>query len=85
MLRLRTKLTIRSRVVAKCERHTRYNPEIDGRAGIKGECARCIFLYTIYNTQQTMLNAARDFSNMTSSYEQIKPRMVDKKKTLITT
>ena len=36
MFKLSYKLTVRERVQGKCDRHPRYNPEKDGRAGIKG-------------------------------------------------
>ena len=75
MLRLKTRLNIRSRVVARCEKHLRYNPEKDGRGGIRGACSRCEYLYAIYATQQVMLNAARDFQQMTQTFEQIKPKV----------
>ncbi len=78
MLRLKTRLNIRSRVEAKCDKHIRYNPEKDGRGGIKGACSRCEFLYAIFATQQTMLNAARDFQQMTQTFEKVQPRTVKK-------
>jgi hypothetical protein len=34
MLRLQYKLRLNERITAKCSRHPRYNPEIDGRGGI---------------------------------------------------
>ena len=75
MLRLTTKLTIRSRIAIKCEKHRLYNPEKDGQGGIKGNCARCSFLYTVYNTRQAILNAARDYENLTKMDELVKPRV----------
>jgi hypothetical protein len=74
LLRLRTRLRMNSRVAIKCEKHPRYNPEKEGRGGIRGNCSRCEFLYAVFITQQQMLNAARDFQQMTQTYEQIKPR-----------
>jgi hypothetical protein len=71
MLRLRTRLKLNSRVVIKCERHPRYNPEKKGRVGIKGACTRCEFLYAVFVAQQQLLNAARDFQQMTQAYEQL--------------
>jgi hypothetical protein len=41
MLKFNYKLTVRERVTAKCVRHPRYNPEKEGRAGIKGGCSTC--------------------------------------------
>jgi hypothetical protein len=36
MFQFSYKLKVEERVKAKCERHPRYNPERDGRGGIKG-------------------------------------------------
>ena len=36
MLQFTYKLKITERVKGKCSRHPRYNPEKDGRAGIRG-------------------------------------------------
>ena len=40
MFQLTNKLKVIERVKAKCDRHPRYNPEHDGKGGIKGENAR---------------------------------------------
>jgi hypothetical protein len=36
MFQFTYKLKITERIKAKCERHPRYNPERDGRGGIRG-------------------------------------------------
>jgi hypothetical protein len=36
MFQFTYKLKITGRIKAKCERHPRYNPERDGRGGIRG-------------------------------------------------
>jgi hypothetical protein len=38
MFQFNYKLKVAERVKAKCGRHPRYNPERDGRGGIKGGC-----------------------------------------------
>jgi hypothetical protein len=43
LLRIRTR-----RFAARCSRHKRYNPAVDGRGGIKGACSRCSLLADIY-------------------------------------
>jgi hypothetical protein len=40
------RLKISERVKAKRDRHPRYNPEVDGRGGIKGGCSTCFSLLT---------------------------------------
>ncbi len=44
MLQFSYRLRVAERVKAKCERHPPYNPECDGRGGIKGGCSTCFSL-----------------------------------------
>ncbi len=41
MFQFTYRLKIAERVKAKCDRHPRYNPQRDGRGGIKGGCSTC--------------------------------------------
>lgn len=61
MLKFTYKKTIRESVHAKCERHPRYNPERDGRDGIKGGCATCWQLYDLDQARIRLDTAIRDF------------------------
>ena len=61
MFQFSYKLKIAKRVKAKCERHPRYNPERDGRGGIKGGCATCFSLYDLHQARLTLDSAHRDF------------------------
>lgn len=38
-------LSLRAHWEGKCERHPRYNPRLDGKAGIKGGCESCQTLF----------------------------------------
>ena len=38
------------RFAGRCARHKRYNPAVDGRGGIKGNCPRCNLLMDIWET-----------------------------------
>ena len=38
------------RFSGRCARHKRYNPAVDGRGGIKGNCQRCNLLMDIWET-----------------------------------
>ena len=49
------------RVKAKCERHPRYNPERDGRGGIKGGCSTCFSLYDLHQARLMLDCAHREF------------------------
>ena len=61
MFQFSYKLTIAERVKTKCERHPRYNPERDGRGGIKGGCTTCFSLYDLHQARLTLDSAHRDF------------------------
>src|SRR5579863_3472497 len=49
------------RVKGKCSRHPRYNPEKDGRAGIRGACSCCFSLYDLYQARIALDAAQREF------------------------
>ena len=61
MLQFTYKLKITERVKGKCERHPRYNPEKDGRAGIRGACSCCFSLCDLYQARVTLDAAQREF------------------------
>ena len=48
MFQFSYKLKVAERVKAKCQRHPRYNPERDGRGGIKGGCSTCFSLFDLH-------------------------------------
>jgi hypothetical protein len=56
MLQFTYKLKITERVKGKCNRHPRYNPEKDGRAGIRGGCSCCWSLYDLYQARMALLS-----------------------------
>ncbi len=55
------KLKVSERVKAKCERHPRYNPERDGRGGIRGGCSTCFSLYDLQQAKLSLDAAHREF------------------------
>ena len=61
MLQFSYKLKVSERVKAKCERHPRYNPERDGREGIKGGCSTCFSLYDLHQARLILDSAHREF------------------------
>jgi hypothetical protein len=61
MFQFTYKLKVAERVKGKCERHPRYNPERDGRGGIKGGCSACFSLYNLQQARLTLDAAHRDF------------------------
>jgi hypothetical protein len=61
MFQFTYKLKVVERVKAKCERHPRYNPERDGRGGIKGGCSTCFSLYDLHQARLMLDSAHRDF------------------------
>ena len=61
MLQFTYKLKLTERVKAKCGRHPRYNPERDGRAGIRGGCSTCFSLYDLQQARLALDVAQREF------------------------
>jgi hypothetical protein len=61
MFQFNYKLKVSERVKAKCERHPRYNPERDGRGGIKGGCSTCFSLFDLHQARLSLDAAHREF------------------------
>jgi hypothetical protein len=61
MFQFTYKLKITERVKAKCERHPRYNPERDGRGGIRGGCSTCFSLFDLHQARLALEAAQREF------------------------
>lgn len=75
MLKFKYKQTICERVVAKCSKHPRYNPERDGYAGIKGMCSTCCQLYKLHEARTRLDVAIREFTRLTGPWRVLpKPR-----------
>jgi hypothetical protein len=55
-------LKIRARRFSgRCARHKGYNPAVDGRGGIKANCARCHLLADIYEAAMKLNGLIRKF------------------------
>ena len=61
MFQFTYKLKITERIKAKCERHPRYNPERDGRGGIRGGCSACFSLFDLHQARLSLDAAHREF------------------------
>ena len=61
MLKFNYKLTVKERVKGKCPRHPGYNPEREGRGGIKGTCTTCYSLYDLLEARNKLDSAVREF------------------------
>jgi hypothetical protein len=61
MFQFSYKLKVAERVKATCIRHPRYNPERDGRNGIKGGCSTCYCLYDLHQARLALDAAHREF------------------------
>jgi hypothetical protein len=68
MLKFRYKKTIRERVHARCERHPRYNPEKEGRDGIKGGCTTCWQLFDLDQARTRLDVAIHDFERRSAPW-----------------
>jgi hypothetical protein len=77
MLQFTYKLKLTERVKAKCSRHPRYNPEKDGRAGIRGGCSTCFSLYDLHQARLALDAAQREFTRRATpwtSKREFRPR-----------
>ena len=45
----------------RCARHKGYSPAVDGRGGIRGNCARCNLLFDIWETSLKLNQLIRKF------------------------
>jgi hypothetical protein len=61
MFQFNYKLKVSERVKAKCDRHPRYNPEREGRGGIKGGCSTCFSLFDLHQARLSLDAAHREF------------------------
>jgi hypothetical protein len=60
MFQFTYKLKVTERVKAKCNRHPRYNPEREGRGGIKGGCSTCFSLFDLHQARRRPENRQSD-------------------------
>lgn len=65
------KLSIRFR--AKCPKHPRYRPEIDGPGAIRGACATCESLWDVHLYSVYLRNAIERASLLVSPPERKNP------------
>ena len=61
MFQFHYKLKVAERVKAKCVRHPRYNPEREGRGGIKGGCSTCFSLFDLHQARLSLDAAHLEF------------------------
>lgn len=74
---------IRERVTAKCDRHPRYNPEKDGRNGIKGGCSTCYSLYDLYQARVKLDTAIHEFIRRVGPWSRPRERRKGKSSTVV--
>jgi hypothetical protein len=72
MLQFLYKLTVSMRVKAKCNRHPRYNPELEGRGGIKGGCSTCITVLDLHQARLSLGTAVREFLRLAQPWKLIR-------------
>jgi hypothetical protein len=67
-------MKIRSRKFdGRCAKHKSYNPAVDGRGGIRGNCARCGLMADIWETSLQLNQLIRKFD---PSHDDLKRRVV---------
>jgi hypothetical protein len=79
MFQFNYKLKVAERLKAKCKRHPRYNPEREGRGGIKGGCSTCFSLFDLHQARLSLDAAHREFLRRASPWTRIRqPRTKSK-------
>jgi hypothetical protein len=73
MFQFNYKLKVSERVKAKCNRHPRYNPERDGRGGIKGGCSTCCSLFDLHQARLSLDAAHREFLRRAMPWTRVRP------------
>ena len=68
MMKLAYKLKVAERLTAKCSRHPRYNPEKEGRGGIKGGCMGCWALFDLYQSRIALEASAQKFQRLAAPW-----------------
>jgi len=69
MLKINVKLVVKSKVVMKCDKHPRYNPEKDGLGGVVGNCHKCLDLFGVHKFHMQMINAVRSYQEVAGPHE----------------
>ena len=77
MFQFNYKLKVSKRVKAKCDRHPRYNPERDGRGGIKGGCSTCFSLFDLHQARLMLDSAHREFLRRVVPWTRIRPHRAE--------
>jgi hypothetical protein len=72
MFQFNYKLKVAERVKAKCERHPRYNPEREGRGGIKGGCSTCFSLFDLHQARLSLDAAHREFLRRATPWSHVR-------------
>ena len=72
MFQFNYKLNVAERVKAKCNRHPHYNPERDGRGGIKGGCSTCFSLFDLHQARLPLDAAHREFLRKATPWSQVR-------------
>jgi hypothetical protein len=72
MFQFNYKLKVAERAKAKCERHPRYNPEREGRGGIKGGCSTCFSLFDLHQARLSLDAAHREFLRRATPWSHVR-------------
>jgi hypothetical protein len=72
MFQFNYKLKVSERVKAKCDRHPRFNPEREGRGGIKGGCSTCFSLFDLHQARLSLDAAHREFLRRATPWSHVR-------------
>jgi hypothetical protein len=69
LLKIRYDERIRERVNAKCPRHPRYDPESEGKNGVRDRCSTCYSLLAIHEARLELDSAIREFHRRAAPWQ----------------
>ena|SRR5579884_1102681 len=66
----------------RCAVHPRYDPRVDGEAGIRGGCRRCYALLGIYERHRDLIAAVREFGSSAIERRRAEPDFASRQRGL---
>lgn len=72
MLKITCKIRLNRTVRAKCERHSKYDPAIEGKNYILDRCSTCRELLDLYESMISLEKALKNFERRAAPWERVR-------------
>jgi hypothetical protein len=69
MLRIAYKLRISEKIRAQCSRHKKYDPSVNGRAGVEENCSTCKEILALYTAKVELDDSAHAFQRRAAAWQ----------------